>query len=303
MLLLAGLFVLSRLFHSPGKESNLRKDLVRLDTSKINEVRILPSSHREEEIKLVREGYRWKVIMGQQQAETDEGLVKSMLGMMRQIQAQRMVSHRKNKWEDFNVGEKGTQVSVFEDSGKKADFLVGKTGFTQTPEGGFGGAYTYLRLKDENEVYVVEGFFDSGFNRAFNDWRNKAFLRLRKNDINMISFQYPSDTGFVAEKKDSVWFVAHLGADASSMENYLNQLSNKNLNEFADGFVPPGQAKIIIQISQHGGTPEKVEGWKQDGKWILTSTLQKGVYFSSPESAAKSLLIGKKKLLPPEKKK
>ena len=89
---------------------------------------------------------------------------------------------------------------------------------------------------------------------------------------------------------DVLWPVSHLRQPSQSI--FL----------VADGFVSPGQANVTIQINQNEGTPEIVEGWKQDGKWILTSTLQKGVYFSSPESAAKSLLIGKKKLLPPEKK-
>lgn len=302
LVILAAAFVLSRFFHSPGQESNLRKGLVKLDTARISEVRILPSSHREEEIKLVREGYRWKVTLGKQEAETDAGLVKSMLGMLVSVEAQRRVSHKKEKWEEFNVGEKGTRISVFENSSKKADFLVGKTGFAPATGGGFAGGYTYFRLADENDVYAVDGFLESGFDRAFNDWRNKAFLRFRRGDVNKIFFNYPSDTGFVVEKRDSIWFIAHLGVNPSAMENYLNQISDKNLNEFAEGFVPPGQADVNIQISRNAGTAERVEGWKQDGKWILTSTLQRGIYFSSPESAAKSILIGKQKLLESEKK-
>src|SRR5258708_775464 len=167
LLVLGAGFILSRLFWSPGLESNLRKDLIQLDASKITEVRIWPSSHPGEELKLVREGYRWKVSKGKRRSQSDDALVKSLLSLARQVKAQRMVSRKKEKWEELNVGEKGTHVSIYENSTKKADFQVGKTGFTSAADGSFSGGYTYLRLTDENEVYAVEGFFESGFNRAY----------------------------------------------------------------------------------------------------------------------------------------
>ena len=124
-LLLAAVFILSRLFLAPGRGSNLRKDLVKLDTAGVTDVRILPSSHPEAEVILHREGRRWKVSKEKQQSETDEGLVKSMLGMLVRVEAQRMVSRKKEKWEEFNAGEKGTHIAVYENSKKKADFVVG----------------------------------------------------------------------------------------------------------------------------------------------------------------------------------
>jgi hypothetical protein len=297
LLVLAVGFVLSRLFRSPGLESNLRKDLMQLDTAKITEVRILPSGHRDEELKLVREGYHWKVSKGKQQSQSDEALVRSLLSLVRQVKAQRMVTHKKERSEEFNVGEKSTHVSIYQNSTKKVDFQIGKTGFTSAADGSFSGGYTYLRLTDENEVYAVEGFFESGFNRAYNDWRDKTLVRLRKEDINKIFFHYPSDTGFVAEKRDSVWYVTHLGIDAGLINTYLARLSSARMNEFADGFVPPHQADVIIQINGSRGSDERVEGWKGDGKWTVTSSLQKGVYFSGTETAVKELFISKKKLI------
>ena len=301
-LLLAAVFVLSRRFHAPGKESNLRVDLIKLDTARITEVHILPSSHHEEEIKLFRDGPRWKVSKGKEEAATDGGLVNTMLGMLYSVQPQRRVSHKKEKWEDFNVGEKGTHISVYENSTKRADFMVGKTGFTQTPGGGFGGGFTYFRLTDEDEVYVVEGFFESGFNRAYNDWRNKALIRVTKEDIAKIEFRYPLDTGFVAEKKDSLWYVLPLGVDASSMQNYLNRISTQNMDVFVDEFVPPGPADVTVKIEGKQRVLERVEGWKRDKNWVLTSSLQKGVYFTSSEVTVRNLLIGKKKLLSGDRK-
>ena len=109
LLLLAAVFVLSRLFLAPGRGSNLRKDLVKLDTAGITDVRIRPSSHPEAEVILHREGRQWSVSKEKQQSETDEGLVKSMLGMLLHVEAQRMVSHKKEKWEDFKPEGQATK--------------------------------------------------------------------------------------------------------------------------------------------------------------------------------------------------
>ncbi len=302
LLVLVTVFALSRVFRSPGLESNLRKELVMLDTANVTEVRILPSSHREEEIKLVRQGNRWKVSKGKQASETDKALVDNMLTLLAYTKAERIASRKKEKWEEFNVGEKGTHIMVYDHAEKAADFHIGKTGFIQSQTGGYGGSYTYLRLSDENDVYAVEGFLASNLDRSFNDWRNKALLRLKKDDIARITFQYPLDSGFVAEKKDSVWYVANEKADVAPMENFLNQLSFKNLNEFAEDFVPAAPPDVIVGIDGKAGALDRVEAWKKDQGWTLTSTLQKGVYFSATSALAGSILIGKKKLLPGVKK-
>jgi len=46
LVVLVGVFALSRWLRSPGLESNLRKQLLSLDTTNINEVRIKPANYK-----------------------------------------------------------------------------------------------------------------------------------------------------------------------------------------------------------------------------------------------------------------
>ncbi len=296
---LIGVFVLSRVFHSPGLEGNLKKSLIAVDTASVTEVKIQPAKNRANEIRLVKEGKTWQVATDKQKSLTDIGSVKSMLGVLLNLKTQRMASRKKDKWETYNVGDKGTHVSVFAGSKKVADINFGKTGFTKGGggPGGYGSAFTYVRLSDENEVYTVDGFLESHFNRSFNDWRNKAFLRVKKDDITKLTFKYPADSGFVLNKRDSLWYVGNEKGDLNKVQGFLGQLAFKNMNDFAEGFVAPASAPFTFTIEGQNGVLASVEGWKTGDQWTLKSTEQNGVYFSATESVVKDLMVGKKRFL------
>lgn len=292
LIALVSFLVLSRLFRAPSLESNLRKDLISLDTAAVDEIKIL-TQKQEGEIKLSRQGADWKVASGQLQNETDRGLVNSFLGSIKSLKPLRLATRKKEKWEEFNVGNKGIHATVYSAGKKQADIIVGKTGFSQ------GGSYTYVRLSDESETYAVEGFLESSFNRSYNDWRNKTILKLKKDDIAKITYQYPADSGFVLERRDSVWYVANAVADKNKVDILLNQLTFKNLTDFQTGFIASDSPTMTVKIDGKAGTLITVKGWKiAEQQWVINSRLQKDVYFSAPVASILSdLLIAKDKLM------
>jgi hypothetical protein len=152
-------------------------------------------------------------------------------------------------------------------------------------------------------VYTVDGFLESQFNRSYNDWRNKAFLRLNRDDITKLTFKYPADSGFVVTKKDSVWYVGNERADLNKTQNFLGQLAFKNLNDFADGFAEPGSAPFTLLIEGKNGMLASAEGWRDGDKWTMKSTEQSGVYFSATNSIVKDFWVGKKSFLSAQIKK
>ena len=290
LVVLVGVFALSRWLRSPGLESNLRKQLLSLDTTNINEVRIKPANYKPLEVVLKKEGNRWRVYNGQQQADTEIGTVKSMLGILKDLKVQRLASRKKDKWDTYQVGDGATQVSVLQD-GKTTEIFFGKSTYSQ------GGAYTYVRLSKEDEVYAIEGFIDSHFNRTYNDWRNKTLLKLNQADISKITFNYPADSSFALEKRDSVWFAGNVQAADAKVNSYVSQLSFKTLNDFADGFASVEESTVTLQIESKNGVLATVQGWKNGEQWILTSSAQSGVYFSATQSIAQELLATKGKFL------
>lgn len=297
LVVLIGIFALSKIFRSPKLESNVRKELVRIDTAKITEVRLQPAKSLGQEIKLIKSGKEWRVLSDSKEAKVENGTVKSTLEVMMNLQAQRMVTRKKEKWDVFEVGENSTRVSVYADGKKQADFRVGKTGFSQGQGQGISGAYTYVRLTDEEEVYSAEGFIGSHFNRSFNDWRNKTFLRVNKDDVARIEFTYP-DSSFVLEKRDSLWFIDNQPANVAQVDKYFNAIRFKNVNEFEDDYVSSGEPLFKLNIVKTDETLATAQAWpKTEDDWVLTSSFQEGVYFTSKTSGAlKDVFIGENQL-------
>lgn len=297
------IFALSRVFRSPKLEANMRKELVMLDTAKVTEVRIAASATPGEEIKLLKSGAQWFVSKGNKKYAAETATVKGMLASVASLQAQRMVSRKKDKWETFNVGDKGTHVSIWNEGNRLAGFYVGKTGFNQSPgayQGGFGGAYTYVRLADETAVYSVDGFLESTFNRGADDFRDRSFLRVKTDDISKITFAYPADSSFVLEKRDSVWHVGNVKADSAAVAGYLNQWSFKNLTAFADDFNAASTPTLTIKVEGKAGVLTTLEAWKKnDQEWALRSSLQKDVIFSSVSSSVvNDVLVSLRRFIP-----
>lgn len=292
LVVLISIFALSKIFRSPRLESNVRKELIRIDTAKVTEVRIQPVKVAGKEIKLIRNGHQWKVLSESKEAIAEGGTVESMLGVLMNLQAQRMVTRKKEKWDTFEVGENSSRISVYVDGKKTVDFRVGKTGFSQGQ--GMTGAYTYVRLTDEDEVYSTEGFIGSHFNRTFDDWRNKTFLRVSKDEVDRIEFTYP-DSSFVLQKKDSLWYIGNQTASKSKVDRYFDKIRFKNITAFEDGFTVPGPPVLQLNIVGSSGTIATAQAWPKSGEdWVLASSFQEGVYFSGKKSGdIKDIFIGR----------
>jgi hypothetical protein len=183
---LVGIFVVSRIFRSPKLDGNVRKELVNLDRTKITEVRI---SSSDSAVRLVKENGKWSVVRNEVKAEADSASVSRMLQTVQLIEAARMASRKKEKWAEFKVDSTAINVAVYYGNAKEADFQVGRFGINQTPGGGgqFGqgmSPYTYVRLSDEDEVYIVDGFLGGMLPTGLNDWKKKTPIPADTSQVN-----------------------------------------------------------------------------------------------------------------------
>jgi len=303
LLVLAGVFALSRIFRASSREGNLTKTLLSLDTAAVTEIKIYPNKEKNKEVRLLREGKNWTIKMENRTATAERGSVVGAMGQFTHLKPLRLVSRKKTKWREYSVGDTSTQVKFFKGTVVLADLRVGKIGFNQQQgqqQFNPGGVFTYVRLSDQDEVYAVEGFLESSFDRSYNDWRDKAFLRLKQNIITKVSFAYPADSGFVIEKRNKKWWVNNIEADSVKVKEFLAQLEYKNATSFADDFSDKASPQAVIQFNGNAGTLATVQAWKRVDDWAINSSHQKEIYFSS--KGLESLLERKKNFLPDKKK-
>jgi hypothetical protein len=291
---LASILILSRVFRSPGLESTLPKQLVTIDTAQLTQVKIVTSLNDSQEVVLVKEGKQWFALRNKQKVSANADVVKSLLSSLTELKPQRLASRKKDKWESFNVDDKGTSLKVYYGTDKKADMFIGRTSYAQS------GAFTYVRVSDEKEVYTIAGTLGYLLNKPLDEWRDKTLLRVNKNEVSKLIFQYPADSSFVIEKRDTAWYVGNRKVQDANVESYLSQLTLKSGNSFADNFTTTSSPTLALQIESKNGTLAMLQAWKADSaQWVLSGSSQKDVYFSANGSSLLTdLFIGKKKVLP-----
>jgi Domain of unknown function (DUF4340) len=284
---LVGIFVLVRIFRAPAQQSNLKKELVSLDTAAVTQIKLSPKTEMGE-ISFKRDGNKWTLTKFGKEYNLDLGSANNLLDQLVKLVPQRMVSRKKEKWDDYQVGDSSTRVQVLTGDDVVADLNIGRIGFNQSPaqmqqQQFGGGGFTYVRLTDEDEVYTVDGFLESSFNRSLNDFRNKSLIRLKTDEVTKITFNYP-DSGFVAVKREKKWWIDDQLSDSTKMKSYLNTLNFKNATSFADDFVANRNSDLTLTIESSAGPMLTLKAWKRDLGWVFESSQQAGVYFSSEGS-------------------
>jgi hypothetical protein len=285
VVLLSG-FVLSKLFRSPGRERNLKEKLVALDTAKVSSIQIAPAADGKKVVRLTRTGNSWTVDNGQHNAKVELAGVKNALSAVAEIRPTRMMTQKKDKWGTYNVDSTGTHVKVFTGEAVAEQFWVGKNNT---------GA-NYIRLDEDLEVYEVSVPIESYFNKTISAWRDKSFARLEPEKVSSINFQYPGDSSFVLRQEKNKWRSDNIEVDSASVARYLNKLRSKQIPTFEENFVPEAEAAYKLSFSNDSGEMLTVQAWHApEGKWILTSSLQNEVYFSTKDSSLiRDLFPGRK---------
>ena len=284
---LAGLLVLTRVFTAKKAERTLDADLVEIDTGRISSIYIYPQAEQGAELAFSRRGFAWTVSKDELSVPADKFSIGNVLDELLNLKADRLVARSEEKWPEFHVNDSlGTRVLIKEGKKTTLDMIIGRFNY-QPPPGGYSGygqqygtGITYVRKSDEDEVYAVEGFLAMSFNQGFNNWRDQTICRLTRDQITKVVFEYPADSGFVAQKLDMNWTINGILADSTSMAQYLDGLSRKSHGDFADGFSPLSNPLYQVTFEGVNMDPLLIRLYSQTGdELILHSTINPESYF------------------------
>ena len=286
---LAAIFVITRFTTVKRSNQTLRSELVTIDTSRVTGIKLYPRADRDSELIFRKEQDGWTVTGDGVTAAASEQSVRNALTELHDMEAEQLVARSPEKWAQYQVNDSlGTRLVLLEGEKTLLDLMVGR--FTYQPvQGGNqmygygqnqGTAYSYVRLSDEEEVYSVEGFLSMSLNQPFSRWRDQTLTRLNTGQLQKIIYDYPADTGFVAERSQGKWMVAGLMADSASMERFVNGLARRTHNTFADDFKAPGEADFTMTLEGENMQTHQVKGYAEsDSLMIVESTYNPGAYF------------------------
>jgi len=149
---LAAIFALSRVFRASKRQSNLRTELLKIDTAAVNKVLLFAAVEKGKEIALNREGNKWIAKKEKSTAPTEQGSVNNAIATLANLKPLRLITKKKENWKEYSVGDSGTRVQLYKGDVVIADIHIGRVGFNQSSDGQFnpGGIFTYVRLTNED---------------------------------------------------------------------------------------------------------------------------------------------------------
>ncbi len=291
---LIGILLITKLVTSEKSVRTLDTELIDIDTSRITSILLYPRSETGEEILFERSGSKWTVSSNGVSASADANSLIRSLSELVNLKTERLVARSKDKWGEFQVSDSlSTRLVISEGKKKTLDLVIGRFDY-QPPPGGQGyqgyqqnqfSGVSYIRLYSESEVYAVEGFLGLSFNQSFNTWRLQSISSLNQSQVSKLVFDYPSDSGFIAQRSETGWMVAGLSADSASVAQYLSGISQKRSSAFEDGFQPSSAPDYQLTIEGDNMTPVLIRAFNQaGGDVILNSSLNPQSYFRTTKN-------------------
>lgn len=308
--LLAALIVIlvfTVLIKIPKEKATLKERIVEFDSTEVLKIILNPKISIDKPFELTREDGNWKARQGNILSPSRKMEVENIMNEILSIKPQNLVSKNKSKWIDYEVTDStGARIQIINMKGKKmADLIIGRFSYRQMSNqpGMYGRnniqGTSYVRVNGESEVYGVDGFLSLSFNRSFNDWRDNTILSLNKDDIANLKFTYPADSSFTLTKMESKWVIDNVSTDSAKVASFLSVLSSISGQDFNDTFRPDVNPDFQLFVEGNNMLNVSVKGYSQpDGSYILNSSLNPDVYFTSkPDGAFKKVFVSRRELI------
>lgn len=294
---------------SRSGEKTFKTELVEIDSAKVTSIFISPKDNNYKEIKLLKRDNDWRVEMeGKKSMKASIEMVVYVIKELQKIKSKRLAATEENKWKEFQVDDSsGTKVKVMEGNNLTLSIIIGKFSYLQDPnqmqmQGGRGGEMlTYVRLAEEKNVYVTEGFLSMTFNRDYDNWIDKTIIKSDFNNWTKISFAVP-DSSLTLSKQNEKWFInGNIETDSTKVENYLQSIANLNADAVMENVNAAQLGKSIFSLNIETSLKQNiiVNAYPSDSvnHFILTSNQNPEIYFSSKNKIHERIFVGKEKFL------
>jgi len=286
---LVAILLLARFFGG-NKQQSIRTDLFSVDSASVSSIILETKAEKQEPMTLVKNGTIWEVKKGDATAEADEEAIKGMLSLVKDVKVKRLAARSKDKWASLEVNDSlGSHVKIMSGSEVVADFVVGKFSFSQNPANPQQpNIASFVRLTDEDEVYVVDGYMAMSFNQSFSGLRNKQMIKADANSINTLGFSYADGTTLELTKSESSWTMGETTADSASVQRYLNRISNLLHSTILDSFDPSTATELAkLQIAGNNMEPISLKCFQGSTpkEFIVNSSQNPDAYFTGDSAS------------------
>lgn len=274
----------------------LQADLITIDTALISQLRIHPRDESEQAIQLQREENDWIASNGQVHLRALPTPVEAILKNLIKITTIDIAAKEEDAWLKYGLSRgQGTRVEVYEGNEKVEDFWVGNT----VPDSTGADSLSFIRIHQEQEVYVVRGLRSWPFRQSFLQFRPKELLKIPEaTPIDSFAYQLP-DTLFLFSKTDTSWNCnGEPVQDPANIDLFLRKLRNIESTVFVDDFdhnLPESNRSnsltLYLSESEQPVMVNVYQDTLREKPFILHSNQNPSTWFGSDSSGVYSLLF------------
>jgi hypothetical protein len=214
-----------------------------------------------ESVFAVRDGFSWRIVSPvETEADFDvlEGLIHSV-GTLEKVGVAADTSQ--TRLPDFNLSDFGltspaVRLSFKDDLGKATEIAFGDRSPT--------GAYFYVKVSDDEQIYLAESRYYFQFELSLMDIRDKRYVQFDPDRLRGIELNYGGEKVAV-EREESHWRltapVEDRGDDVG-VGQFLTQLRNARIEEFSDSddYAAAGLDKPWFEIRFYEGDDRELNG-------------------------------------------
>ncbi len=288
------IYVLSKYVFVAKPESNFNSNVLKIDTSQVASFSIKANTAKNA-IKFFKKEDIWFVKKANKEDKANTETVKELFNVFAQLKVKNVVGLNQDTWKNFKLTDSlATKLNIFDRSNHLIkSLLVGKFTYHQNQSTPYSygrqnvSGNTYVRLADGKKSFLVNGFLPMMINRDFNQFRNNQLLKLDKNKLSKIIFEYPADTGFTITKQDSMlWLVNGIDTIKQGViNNYLTAIADVKNTSFEDKLKPNTTTIYSLKIEANGLKPISVDFYPKDSvSYFVHSSQFPDNYFSTNQN-------------------
>jgi len=267
----------------------------KIDSAQINGMLIFPKKKGSKVISFTYNGKEWRVSQGDINARCEPRSTGYVIQQLKQVSPDRLAANDVEHWKDFDVTDTGgTRVVLLHDKDTVVDVMVGRFSYITQERRGM----TYVRLRDQKEVYGVEGFLAMNIAEDFNAWRDRKILKGEPQAWDKISFMYP-DSGFVVTHDTTGWKVDGSTPDSLARATIMTAMTQQNFGTFIDKFdtnKKPAAYSVKFESKSEGTFIVKAYDNDSLTNHIITSSINPGSYMNGNNNNMFHALFVSKKI-------
>lgn len=265
ILLLIAAFLL--IYDGMSGVRSLKESLSDIDTTKVTSIEVFTRDGGNQILIQRDTGGGWKLALKDgRKTSVENEIVFSMLSAISKLKPSALVSKSPGNFKEYLVDEKGARVRLHNGSEILLDLVIGKFASVDGKD-----YVSYVRLKESNEIYEVQGMLDMVFTSKEEELLVKEVTGVITDGLKEISVTSGEQKPFVISRNQS-WMIDGEKADSARILRFISDLSLLRLRILPE--LKPEDIKIENEtvIKRTNGKDIILKGGFINGKSVITLT-------------------------------